>query len=294
MKGTHSAQGQNRWWTAVCKASNEPGGPRRCSADARSALERSTAEVAAYERRLNDTEGHDVPAGGGHAGGDWRPEGTGSAEDLDRTYRADRTISPVYAATRFARAVLEPGRAVIVDTETISMGGPVCEIAVIRADTGQVLLNTLVNPKAPIVPAAQAVHGISDDEVSRPGIPTWANVYAMFEQVTHGRVILAYNSDYDRQVIDNDCSRYNIPSTHVSTHRLRWADVMAPRSDYAQSRRWLRNDGGHRALGDVVQTRNHLMEMARGEALRRIEPPATMSREQLDAFILRRMPWSAA
>lgn len=280
----------------MCKGSSEPGGPRRCSADARSALERSSAEVAACEQILDnnkDTMGHVVSAGERAGDTDWRPEGPGSAEDLNRAYRTDIKISPVYAATRFARAVLEPGRAVIVDTETVSMGGPVCEIAVIRADTGQVLLNTLVNPRAPIVPAAQAVHGISDDEVSRPGIPTWANIYAMFEQVTHDRVILAYNCDYDRKVIASDCGRYNIPSTHVSTHRLRWADVMAPRSDYAQSRRWLKNDGGHRALGDIVQTRNHLLEMARGEALRGIDPPAGMSRDQLDAFIDHPMPWSA-
>jgi DNA polymerase-3 subunit epsilon len=271
----------------VCKASSEPGGPKRCSADARSALQRSSAEVTAYEHLLGTTQGHAIDAGHGLGLDDWRPQGPGSAEDLNRAYRSDVKISPVYAATQFARAVLEPGRAVIVDTETVSMGGPVCEIAVIRADTGQVLLNTLVNPRAPIVPAAQAVHGISEDEVSAPGIPTWANVYGMFEQVTQDCVILAYNSDYDRGVIDSDCTRYNIPSAHVSTHRLRWGDVMAPRSHYAQSRRWLKNDGGHRALGDVLQTRNHLLEMARGDALAAVQPRPPMTQEHFHALITR-------
>jgi hypothetical protein len=36
---------------------------------------------------------------------------------------------------------------------------------------------------------------------------------------------------------------------------------MIPRSDHAHSRRWLPNGGGHRALGDVEQTRQHLIRM---------------------------------
>jgi DNA polymerase-3 subunit epsilon len=269
----------------VCKSSTEPGGPRRCSADARHTLQRSSAEVAGYEHLLDNTQGHAICAADRFA--DWRPDGPGSAEDLNRAYRTDIKISPVYAATQFARAVLQPGRAVIVDTETVSMGGPVCEISVISAHDGQVLLNTLVNPQAPIVPAAQAVHGISEDEVSAPGVPTWAHIYSMFEQVTHDRVILAYNSDYDRGVIESDCARYNIPSAHISTHRLRWVDVMMPRTHYAQSRKWMKNDGGHRALGDVVQTRNHLLEMARGDALAGVQPRPPMTQADFAALITR-------
>ena len=271
----------------MCKGSGEQGGPRRCSADARSALERSSADVAAYEHLLGNPQGHDICPVEQDSFVDWRPEGSGSADDLNRAYRTDIKISPVYAATRFARTVMQPGRAVIVDTETVSMGGPVCEIAVIRAHDGHVLLNTLVNPRAPIVPAAQAVHGISEDEVNAPGVPTWANIYAMFEQVTQNRVILAYNSDYDRDVIEKDCARYNIPSTHISTHRLRWADVMMPRTHYAQSRRWMKNEGGHRALGDVLQTRNHLLEMARGDALAGVEPRPPMTQADFNALITR-------
>lgn len=266
----------------MCVGSNEPGGPRRCSSEARNALQRSSAEVAACESAL-------------HAAfaADWRPEGPGSAEDLNLAYRRDIKISPVYAAVQFARTVLQPGRAVIVDTETVSMGGSVCEIALIDAHSGKVLLNTLVNPGTPIVPAAQAVHGITDEEVNAAGVPSWKAIYPMFEQATHGRVILAYNADYDREVITRDCERHGIISSHVSTHKLRWVDVMMPRTHYAQSPKWMRNDGGHRALGDVEVTRRHLLAMASGEALRELEPPAHMSRAQLDAFIDEAMPWSA-
>ncbi|UKD50806.1 3'-5' exonuclease (plasmid) [Amycolatopsis sp. FU40] len=163
-------------------------------------------------------------------------------------------------AIRFARAMLEPGAAVILDTETTDLDGAVCEIAVIDASTGAVLLDTLVNPGVPIQPGAQAVHGISDSEVTGPGVPDWPTVYKRLLRVTKDRIVLAYNADYDRGVITADCHRHGISRTRLAD-RSHWADVMVPRSDHARSRRWLRNGGGHRALGDVQQTRQHLLRM---------------------------------
>lgn len=190
--------------------------------------------------------------------------GGGPGDAIRARYEAHAaTGGRVGAAVRFARDVLQEGRAVIVDTETTSMNGAICEVAVIDAHTGRPLLNTLVNPEEPIVAAAYAVHGISTEEVCRPEVPNWTDVYRDFERVTSGKVILAYNADYDRQVISADCARHAVvagPSCDTSW----WADVMVPRSDYAGSRRWLRNDGGHRALGDVQQTRQHLLAMAHG------------------------------
>jgi hypothetical protein len=46
-------------------------------------------------------------------------------------------------------------------------------------------------------------------------------------------------------------------------------------------------------LGDAEVTRQHLLAMASGEALRTIDPPATMSRADLEAFIDDAMRWSA-
>ena len=83
----------------MCIGSSEPGGPRRCSGDARSALERSSADVAACETVLAAADSLQ-----------WRPEGPGSAADLNMAYRRDIKISPVYAAVRFARALPARGR----------------------------------------------------------------------------------------------------------------------------------------------------------------------------------------
>ncbi|GGM79318.1 hypothetical protein GCM10012275_57360 [Longimycelium tulufanense] len=177
-----------------------------------------------------------------------------------RHRRCIRLHSAAGAAIRFARAMLEPGRAVILDTETTDLYGAVCEIAVIDASTGKTLLNTLVNPGVPIQPGAYAVHGITDEEVTAPGVPTWPAVYKRVLRVTKGRTILAYHADYDRSVVARDCERYSIRRTRLADPRL-WADVMVPRSDHARSRRWLPNGGGHRALGDARQTRHHLLRM---------------------------------
>lgn len=164
------------------------------------------------------------------------------------------------AAVRFARAMLEPGRAVILDTETTDLHGAVCEIAVIDAATGKTLLDTLVNPGTPIQPGAFAVHGITDSEVTAPGVPDWPTVYKRLLRVTKDRIVLAYNADYDRGVIAADCHRHGIRRTRLADLH-HWADVMVPRSDHAHSRRWMANGGGHRALGDVQQTRQHLLRM---------------------------------
>lgn len=191
--------------------------------------------------------------------------GWGPAVELRRRYLADvDTMSPRTAATRFARSVLQDGVSVIVDTETVSMGGAICEIAVIDAHTGRSLLNTLVNPRCSMSPAAQAVHGITERDVCAAHVPSWSAVHDHFAAVTRGRVVLAYNADYDRQVVADDCRRHGVDASGSTSHVHWWADVMAPRSDFVGVRRWLRNGGGHRALGDVELTRAHLLTMAAG------------------------------
>ncbi|WP_280381413.1 3'-5' exonuclease [Nocardia wallacei] len=179
---------------------------------------------------------------------------------LRRHRRAIRLHSAAGAAIRFARAQLEPGATVILDTETTDLYGAICEIAVIDASTGATLLDTLVNPHTPIQPTAAAIHGLTDAEVTAPGVPDWPAVYRRLLRVTRGRRILAYNADYDHTVISQDCARCGITRTRL-TDWSRWDDVMMPRSYHARARRWLPNGGGHRALADVQTTREHLLRM---------------------------------
>jgi DNA polymerase III epsilon subunit-like protein len=178
-----------------------------------------------------------------------------------RQYQREITLhSRAGAAIRFARAMLEPGRAVILDTETTDLYGAICEIAIIEADTGKVLLDTLVNPGVPIQPGAYEVHGITDEMVTAAGVPDWATVYKRVLRATKGKTVLAYKDDYDRTCVVADCARHGIRKTRLANLE-HWADVMLPRSDHAHSYRWLANGGGHRALPDVRQTRQHLLRM---------------------------------
>lgn len=187
-----------------------------------------------------------------------------AAIDANPVLRQHRNViqlhSEVGAAIRFARAMLAPGAAVILDTETTDLYGAICEIAVIDACTGKTLLDTLVNPGVPITPGAAAVHGLSDAQVTADGVPSWPAVYKRLLRITQGRTVLAYKADYDQHVVTADCTRYGITRTRLADPTC-WADVMVPRSEHARSTRWLPNGGGHRALDDTHTTRTHLQRM---------------------------------
>ncbi|RUQ02473.1 3'-5' exonuclease, partial [Microbacterium sp. HSID17254] len=176
-------------------------------------------------------------------------------------YLPDIRLHPAAgAAVRFARAMLEPGRAVILDTETTDLHGAICEIAVIDACTGRTLLDTLVNPGTPIQPGAQMIHGLRDSDVTADGVPDWPTAYRRLLRVTRNRTVRAYSADYGLGVITHDCHRHGIRRTRLADPQ-HWADVMLPRSDHAHTRHRLPNDGGHRALDDATQTRRHLLRM---------------------------------
>ena len=171
-----------------------------------------------------------------------------------------RRIELAEQAVDFARTMLVAGRAVILDVETVSLLGPVCEIAVIDASSGVLLLDTLVNPGVEMDPQAYAVHGITDAQVRAPGVPSFAQVFPRLLDVTEGRTVLAYNADYDRDTVWADCRRYG-RFDHWLMNPRNWADVMVMRSQHRYTTRLLKNGGGHRAADDVAETRRHLLEM---------------------------------
>ena len=166
--------------------------------------------------------------------------------------------------TRWAHLMLEPGVAVILDTETVGSDTearvrptPACEVAVIDACTGDTLLNTLINPKTPISKDAFSIHGISDADVANA--PSWPEVLPEVLRVTAGRKILAYYSDFDLGVIRLDSDRYHLDLGHLGDGAS-WDCVMKRRSEWLRTR-WRPLGGGHRALGDCRRTRDVLLEL---------------------------------
>jgi DNA polymerase III epsilon subunit-like protein len=162
------------------------------------------------------------------------------------------------AAVNWARDMLAPDTAVILDTETTDLFGAIVEIAVIDTATGKTLLDTLVNPGCPIEAGAQAIHGISDADVA--DAPTWDKVLPKLKRITKDRLVLAYNADYDETVVRVDTRAAGLKLGHLADAD-RWGCVMLRRSDWCRSWRWLPLGGGHRALGDTQAARQVLLQM---------------------------------
>ena len=167
-------------------------------------------------------------------------------------------VTEAGAALRWARAMRQPGAAVILDTETTDLDGYLVEVAVIDAATGETLLDTLVNPGVPISWEARMVHGISDTEVA--AAPPLAEVLPQLLEVTAGRTVLAYNAPFDQGRIQAHAARDRLDAQHLGDPS-RWGCLMARRTDWALRWRWLPLDGGHRALGDCRSAHTVLTEM---------------------------------
>ncbi|WP_203338619.1 3'-5' exonuclease [Nocardioides limicola] len=148
-------------------------------------------------------------------------------------------------------------RAVIIDTETTTLHGRICELAVADA-RGTVLLDTLVDPGCPIDPAATAVHGIHDADVA--GAPTVLEVLPQLRALVGRRPILAYNAPYDRAVLTAEADRTGFQLGRLG-RRHAWGCLMRARA-LQEGRAWCRLDGGHRAAGDARAASRVLRSLA--------------------------------
>lgn len=132
-------------------------------------------------------------------------------------------------AVRWARNMLRPGHAVIVDTQAADLPGNLCEIAVIDT-TGEVLLDTLINPHTPISCRAARLHGLDDDMVATA--PTFPAVLHQILAVTNGRQVLAYNAPLDREALVRDAHRSGQDSDYLEDPDA-WGCIMRARSAWA-------------------------------------------------------------
>lgn len=149
-------------------------------------------------------------------------------------------------------------RAVVIDTETTDLGGAICEIAVVDARTGVVLLESLVDAGQPIHPAAAAVHGITDDDIK--GAPTLSALLPQLQRTVGNRPLLAYNAPYDRDALLGDAQRLQLNLGRLGAARA-WACIMRARAS-ACGGAWTALAGGHRAAGDAVAAAQVLRDLA--------------------------------
>ncbi|MGW3491522.1 exonuclease domain-containing protein [Streptomyces sp. NRRL F-5630] len=202
---------------------------------------------------------------------DWEPreDATPTVKDVQALLDADGDLAP-YAGTvqllgkvgqvvHWARRMLQPGEAVLIDTETHDLWGRCMEIAVVDCASGETLLDTLVNPGCPVTDGAFMVHGISDAMIA--DAPAFDQVLPDLLRVTAGRTVLAYNEEYDRTVLNHDCQRLGLAPAHLGA-AANWCCVMESRSAWKEVREWLPLTGGHRALGDARAALEVLRQLA--------------------------------
>jgi len=182
---------------------------------------------------------------------------TGGIDGLPPAAPPDPAV--VDATAGWARDMLRPGAAVVLDTETTDLPGAICEIAVVDAATGEILLDTLVDPGLPMSPRAQAVHGLADSDLV--GAPTWAAVLPELLAVASGRQVLAYNAEFDASVIRTDTDRYGLTLGPLEASD-RWDCVMLRRAQTLPGGSALALGAGHRARGDALAARAVLQDLA--------------------------------
>lgn len=90
---------------------------------------------------------------------------------------------------------------VVLDTETTGLGNDarVCEISIIDM-SGDVLLDTLINPEIQIPADAIAIHGITNEMVKVA--PTISSIFSDIQNFLSGKVLAVYNVEYDVRLLN--------------------------------------------------------------------------------------------
>jgi DNA polymerase-3 subunit epsilon len=166
-------------------------------------------------------------------------------------------------AIRAARKLIARGETVaILDTETTDLDGVVLELGIIDLE-GNTLFHSLINPECRVSSGARAVHGISDEELE--AAPTLPQVWLTIQEALAGRtLLLSYNADFDSSILDWSARRYQLePLAHKwRCLMLLYSQYIGEWSEYHESYRWQKLNGGHRALEDARAALAVLREMA--------------------------------
>lgn len=153
----------------------------------------------------------------------------------------------------------------IFDTETASLDGGVCDIAIVTVDKDFNVLRqveSLIDPERRITFAAMGIHHITNEMVWES--PTLAEFFEM-----HGNpfkrenpVVAGHNVKFDRRMVEG-----HLPEDVQSICTLKLARQLYPQADnhQLQTLRYtfgLEAGTSHRAMGDVITTLSLLRHIA--------------------------------
>ncbi|MGV9836512.1 3'-5' exonuclease [Nocardia niigatensis] len=188
-------------------------------------------------------------------------------------------LAAQHDAALWARQVLRDPAVTVLDTETTGLTGAfIVEITVLSVDR-RPLLHTLVNPGVPIPESATRIHGITDRDVA--AAPTFDAVLPQLQQVLRGKRVVAYHSDFDAEIIDNELDRLGIQpraglgelepgtgpwwverGTRVECAMRRYSAWRGVWDEARNDFRRHRLEGGHRSHDDCLALVDRLEEMA--------------------------------
>lgn len=161
---------------------------------------------------------------------------------------------------------------VVLDTETTGthVGAEVVQVGVLAPD-GSVLLDALVKTMQPIPEVVTRIHGITDERVGR-ALPFWI-VNAAVQHLIAGRIVIAYNSSYDRRILDETIQRTDEPPLQAADWQcamLAYAEYCGEWNAYRHSYRWQKlppvpGIEAHGAINDCRATLALLRRMAAGQ-----------------------------
>lgn len=150
-----------------------------------------------------------------------RPDGYVLVELYDAAAVAPSTASAARQRAVDARRAEAWARQVLSDADTVLLSlvcaaghGRIIEIAVIRAD-GEVLLDTLVNPRSEPIGAA-SIHGLTDAMLAAPGVPTFAELDEQLRELLAGRHIVSWNVEHDQTHLAAEANPAE-PAHHAGT-----------------------------------------------------------------------------
>jgi DNA polymerase-3 subunit epsilon len=103
-------------------------------------------------------------------------------------------------------------RALVVDTETVGAGPTVEIVEIALGDAGgRILFESLVRPSFNRLPPPSKHHRFGRGEFA--SAPDWAEVWPEVSRLIDGRLLVAYNANFDRRALAATCSRYRQEST---------------------------------------------------------------------------------
>ncbi|PPK93762.1 hypothetical protein CLV92_10938 [Kineococcus xinjiangensis] len=131
-------------------------------------------------------------------------------------------------ARRWALRAAAPGAAVVLDAAATGPDGLAVELAVVDAATGDVLLDTLLDPHAPVTGDPATTHGLCDTDLT--GAPPLAEVLPALLRVTDGRPVVAADAPAQRRLLLRSAAAEGLDPGGLRLPR-RWEDLTAHAAD---------------------------------------------------------------